>query len=88
MPKFWSCKINEFEYLVEYEISGKYLPATWGYWGGDPPEKPELEIIEVSPLFDVDAALSDEQYPYTKEELVGESVEKVIYEKLRQELRL
>lgn len=89
MPsKFAYCQINDFEYLVEFIVSGSYLPATWGYWGGEPPETPELEIVEVAPMFDVEAILANENCPYTKEDLVGGLVDKKIYDKLRQELKL
>lgn len=32
---------------INYSISGKYRPATWGYHGGEPEEHPELDEIEV-----------------------------------------
>lgn len=32
---------------VEYSIYGKYRPATWGYYGGEPAEYPELELGEI-----------------------------------------
>jgi len=36
---------------INYSISGSYRPATWGDRGGDPPEYPELDDVEV---FDAD----------------------------------
>lgn len=32
---------------VEYDISGEYRPATWGYHGGEPAEYPELDGYDV-----------------------------------------
>jgi hypothetical protein len=42
---------EDFPYYVDlgviYTIVGSYTPATWGYWGGDPPEYPEIGSYEV-----------------------------------------
>ena len=32
---------------VNYSISGRYRPATWGYHGGEPEEHPELDDVSV-----------------------------------------
>ena len=32
---------------IDYRITGSHRPATWGDWGGDPPETPDLEEINV-----------------------------------------
>ena len=32
---------------INYSVSGSYQPGTWGYWGGDPPEYPEIDDYEV-----------------------------------------
>ena len=32
---------------INYKIYGTYRPATWGDRGGDPPEYPELDEVEV-----------------------------------------
>lgn len=29
------------------EVTGDYRPATWGYHGGDPPEYPEADVVEL-----------------------------------------
>lgn len=31
---------------INYKITGRYRPATWGDRGGDPPEYPELDDAE------------------------------------------
>ena len=41
---------EEIDVGVDYEISGDYMPATWGYYGGDPEEFPEIEITRVVDL--------------------------------------
>lgn len=33
---------------IEYDISGEYRPATWGYHGGEPEEYPEIDGAQVS----------------------------------------
>jgi hypothetical protein len=35
------------ELEIEFEISGEYRPATWGYYGGSPEEWPEAEVVEI-----------------------------------------
>ena len=30
-----------------FDISGVHRPATWGYYGGDPPESPELDDVRL-----------------------------------------
>lgn len=35
------------EVRVTYDVSGSYRPATWGDYGGDPEEYPELEVMSV-----------------------------------------
>ena len=32
---------------VHYDVSGGYAPATWGYYGGEPAEEPEVEIVSL-----------------------------------------
>lgn len=32
---------------INYNIVGSYRPATWGDRGGDPPEYPELDMVEI-----------------------------------------
>jgi len=32
---------------INYNIVGRYRPATWGDRGGDPPEYPELDVVEI-----------------------------------------
>ena len=32
---------------VVYCIHGKYIPETWGYFGGSPAEYPEVEVVEI-----------------------------------------
>jgi hypothetical protein len=41
---------EEIDVGVDYEISGDYMPSTWGYNGGDPEEFPEIEITRVVDL--------------------------------------
>ena len=32
---------------IDYRISGRHRPATWGYHGGEPEEHPELDEVTV-----------------------------------------
>jgi hypothetical protein len=32
---------------VDFDVSGQYSPATWGYYGGEPEEYPEIEIRKI-----------------------------------------
>ena len=32
---------------VDFDVSGRYSPATWGYYGGEPEEYPEIEIRKI-----------------------------------------
>ena len=37
---------------INYKIVGKYRPATWGYYGGQPAEYPEIDIEEIVDITD------------------------------------
>ena len=38
---------TETPLVIEAEVSGRYIPATWGYSGGSPPEYPQIDTIKV-----------------------------------------
>jgi len=38
---------TETSLVIEAEVSGRYIPATWGYSGGSPPEYPQIDTIKV-----------------------------------------
>jgi len=38
---------TETSLVIEAEVSGRYIPATWGYSGGSPPEYPQIDAIRV-----------------------------------------
>ncbi len=50
---------EEIDVGIDYNISGDYRPATWGYHGGDPEEYPEIEIMRVVDL-DTGEEITDE----------------------------
>lgn len=45
---------EEYPILVEvtYNVHGSYRPATWGYYGGEPEEGPEMEIESIEVVDD------------------------------------
>lgn len=51
---------------IDYKITGRHRPATWGYHGGEPEEYPELDEIDVydvvtgQPLTDLPDYLYDQ----------------------------
>jgi len=42
------------ELEIEFTVYGSYRPATWGYYGGEPEEHPEVEIQRVYTLDEED----------------------------------
>jgi len=48
---------------VEYSIYGGYRPATWGYYGGEPAEYPEVEIESIVVVDDPASDWEDESIP-------------------------
>jgi len=35
-------------YYVEVKITGRHLPATWGWDGGSPAESPEWDVVAIT----------------------------------------
>lgn len=65
---------EEIRVGVNYNISGEYAPATWGYHGGEPPESPEIEIEKIVDL-DSNEDLSNDHDVYS-------TVSDILYDKL------
>ena len=42
----------ELEVEIEYSVYGESRPATWGYYGGEPAESPELALDRITTLDD------------------------------------
>ena len=63
---------EEIDVGVDYDIEGDYMPATWGYHGGDPEEYPEIVIDKVVDLDtgeDITNELSSDEYAYIEQKI-------------------
>lgn len=41
------CEDDIVKLYVQFRVIGSYEPAHWDYWGGQPEQHPEIEIIGV-----------------------------------------
>ena len=60
---------EEIDVGVDYEISGEYMPATWGYNGGNPEEYPDIEIHKVIDLDTGEDITDDVDLEYIEQQI-------------------
>lgn len=65
MSKSKEVEVNDEKFIVNYEVSGQYYPATLE----DPEEWPEIEVISIEDIYGKD--VTEDLSPETYDKIVG-----------------